>query len=359
MAHSSEQKVLWFSEKGGPFHIATREIPQPRPGFVLVKIESCALNPVDNFSRLTGIFVDKYPYIAGNDGAGTVEEVGEGVSELSKGDRVVFQAKFGAHMGAFQQYVLVDDVSLVAKIPDNLSFDQASTIPLGLATAAIGLYQKKQERGGLELVAPWVQGGRSKYAGQAIFINGGASSVGQYALQLAKLSGFDPIVTTASASNENYCRAAGATHVIDYRTTPYASIPAVVREITKGPVGIAYDAISSQETQRASWETLEPNGSLVVTLPLAVDTSIEQSNNRYATLVYGSVRDGRNTEFGRKMYAELPRLLADGSIKPNKVELIVEGLKGVPAALERMTEGKVSGVKLVAHPQETPADQST
>ena len=88
MAHSSQQKVLWFSEKGGPFHIATREIPRPGPGFVLIKIESCALNPVDSFVRLTGYFVDKYPFIAGIDGAGTVEEVGEGVSELSKGDRV-------------------------------------------------------------------------------------------------------------------------------------------------------------------------------------------------------------------------------------------------------------------------------
>ena len=107
-------------------------------------------------------------------------------------------------MGAFQQYVLADDASLVAKvripffpmrdarltlaafqIPDTLSFDQASTIPLGLATAAIGLYQKKKERGGLELVAPWVQGGRGKYAGQAIFITGGASSVGQYGTSLS------------------------------------------------------------------------------------------------------------------------------------------------------------------------------
>jgi NADPH:quinone reductase-like Zn-dependent oxidoreductase len=66
------------------------------------------------------------------------------------------------------------------QIPDNLSFDQASTIPLGLATAAVGLYQKKKERGGVELVAPWTESGRGKYAGQAIFIQGGASSVGQY-----------------------------------------------------------------------------------------------------------------------------------------------------------------------------------
>jgi|SRR5712671_1045447 len=83
-----EQQVLWFSEKGGPFQLAHREVPRPGPGFVLVKIESCALNPVDNFSQRTGIFVDEYPYIAGNDGSGIIEEVGEGVSELKKGDKV-------------------------------------------------------------------------------------------------------------------------------------------------------------------------------------------------------------------------------------------------------------------------------
>jgi NADPH:quinone reductase-like Zn-dependent oxidoreductase len=85
---NTQQRALLFSEKGGQFHIITKEIPRPGPGFVLVKIESCALNPVDEFSRLTGTFVDKYPYIAGNDGSGIVEEVGEGVSELRKGDRV-------------------------------------------------------------------------------------------------------------------------------------------------------------------------------------------------------------------------------------------------------------------------------
>jgi NADPH:quinone reductase-like Zn-dependent oxidoreductase len=129
---------------------------------------------------------------------------------------------------------------------------------------------------------------------------------------LAKLSGFDPIVTTASTSNEGYCRAAGATHVIDHHTTPYASIPAVVRDIIKGPVGIVYDVISSQETQKTSLEILAPDGSLVVTLHPSADT---QEDNRYVTLVYGSVRGGRNTAFGREMYAELTSLLADGSIK--------------------------------------------
>jgi NADPH:quinone reductase-like Zn-dependent oxidoreductase len=85
---NSEQKVLWVSEKGGPYQIGHREVPQPGPGFVLVKVESCALNPVDKYNQLTGIFIDKYPFIGGDDGSGTVEQVGEGASELNVGDRV-------------------------------------------------------------------------------------------------------------------------------------------------------------------------------------------------------------------------------------------------------------------------------
>jgi NADPH:quinone reductase-like Zn-dependent oxidoreductase len=59
------------------------------------------------------------------------------------------------------------------------SFDKAATIPLGLATAAIRLYQKKSKRGGADLVAPWKVGELEKYAGQAIYVTGGANSVGQ------------------------------------------------------------------------------------------------------------------------------------------------------------------------------------
>ncbi|KAI0283553.1 GroES-like protein [Russula brevipes] len=342
----TQQRALLFSEKGGQYHITTREIPRPGPGFVLVKIESCALNPVDEFSRLTGTFVDKYPYIAGNDGSGVVEEV-------VRVCRRILQSPFRDDRGTFQEYALVD-VPLIAKIPDHLTFDQASTIPLGLTTAAVGLYEKRKERGGVGLVAPWVDGGRGRYAGQPIYIPGGSSSVGQYALQLAKLSGFNPIITTASAHNEGYCRAAGATHVIDYSTTPYASIPAVVKEIANGPIEIIYDAISTPESQRANWEILRPNGSLVLVHPPANDIQIEPKDSQWVVFVFGSVRGPGKEEFGRELYAVLPGLLADGSIKPNKVESIAEGLQGVPAALARVFGGKASGVKLVAHPGETP-----
>jgi NADPH:quinone reductase-like Zn-dependent oxidoreductase len=135
------------------------------------------------------------------------------------------------------------------------------------------------------------------------------------ALQLAKLSGFNPIITTASAHNEDYCRAAGATHVIDYRTSPYASIPTVVKKITKGPVDIIFDAISTQESQKADLEILDPDGSLVLTLPPAIDKSTEPEDNLWVVQTMGSVRDYGHSEFGTAMYMALPGLLADGSIR--------------------------------------------
>ena len=145
------------------------------------------------------------------------------------------------------------------------------------------------------------------------------------ALQLAKLSRFNPIITTASAHNEAYCRDAGATHVIDYRTTPYASIPAVAKEIAKGPVEVIFDAVSTPESQRADWEILEPNGSLVLTHIPAADIPIESKDNRWVVTVFGGVRDYGHSEFGNSMYAALPGLLADGLIKVCRL-CMVQGL---------------------------------
>jgi NADPH:quinone reductase-like Zn-dependent oxidoreductase len=135
------------------------------------------------------------------------------------------------------------------------------------------------------------------------------------ALQLAKLSGFNPIITTASTQNEDYCCTAGATHVIDYCVMPYASIPAVNKEITNGPVAVIFNAISMQESQRADLEILDPNGSLVPTLQPTINKQTQLKDNQWIVQMMGIVRGNGNSEFGRAMYTALSRLLADGSIK--------------------------------------------
>ena len=86
--HMPEQKALFLTEKFGSFAVGTAPIYTPGPGKLLIKVESAALNPADWLIQAYGVIVEKYPVILGLDAAGAVEEVGEGVSTVTKGDRV-------------------------------------------------------------------------------------------------------------------------------------------------------------------------------------------------------------------------------------------------------------------------------
>ena len=83
------QKALVLPAKAADFVIRTVPVPRPSPGQVLVKIHAAALNPLDWKMQRDGLFITKYPIILGSDLAGTVEELGEGVENLSLGDRVL------------------------------------------------------------------------------------------------------------------------------------------------------------------------------------------------------------------------------------------------------------------------------
>ena len=85
----AQQKALFLETPvNGEFRVRTKAIPKPGPGEVLVKIHATGLNPVEWKIRAFNFLVEKYPVILGLDAAGTVEDVGEGVSTLAKGDRV-------------------------------------------------------------------------------------------------------------------------------------------------------------------------------------------------------------------------------------------------------------------------------
>ena len=84
----TQQKVLYLTKKQGSFEVHTADVPKPGPGQILVKVEATALNPVDWKIQVYGPFIEEFPAILGSDAAGTVEELGEGVTGFAKGDRV-------------------------------------------------------------------------------------------------------------------------------------------------------------------------------------------------------------------------------------------------------------------------------
>ncbi|KAJ2914807.1 hypothetical protein MD484_g5607, partial [Candolleomyces efflorescens] len=226
-----------------------------------------------------------------------------------------------------------------------MSYDQAATIPLACTTAYLGMYNATPY--GLGLVSP--AHARDHHENTPFLVIGGSSSVGQFVIQLAKASGFSPIITTSSAIHEANLLSLGATHVLD-RHLAVDTLKEEIHKITRSPIHLVFDAISAKNTQHVAMSLLSPGGNLVV-----VREPIFQSgfNEKTISAVLALKHVPQNIQLLRSLWANMANLLEDGTIKPIKVEVVPGGLDGVRGGLERLEEQTVSGVKLVVHPQET------
>ncbi|KAJ6576890.1 chaperonin 10-like protein [Mycena vulgaris] len=343
------QKALIIESKQGPFVLGTRPIPTPGAGDLLVKIHAAGLNPVDWKIQVYGAYIKDYPAVLGTDIAGEVESIGEGVEGFQKGDRVFFQGPFNnGEFGGFQQYTLIP-ADIAGKIPADITYSQAATIPVAFTCAAIGLFAPKPF--GASLEPPFDR--KPHHTGPALVI-GGSTSVGQYAIQLLKLSGFSPIVADASARHAAHLTSLGATHVIDRADTPLTApaLSAVFQALTStagDDVKTVFDTLGSAEALQAGYDLMAPGGTLVT---VDMNTVTEITPDKHFLNVLGTPHPPGPREFGRLLWASLPGLVADGLIVPNRLEDLPGGLGGIVGGLERLQKGTVSGTKLVAHPLE-------
>ncbi|KAI0072604.1 GroES-like protein [Panus rudis PR-1116 ss-1] len=349
------QRAFVLPEKAGKFVLQTIEVPKPGEGEVLIRIESTGLNPLDAKMQDYGLLLEKYPVIIGFDLAGVVVELGKDVQNLVVGDRVAVEAAaMDDRYTAYQQYA-VSPADLAFKVPKNISFDEAATLPVGFATALAGLYgdfTPDQERYGAGLTPFWREGGRTKYNGEPIAILSAASSVGQYAVQFARLSGFSPIIATASLHNTELLKSIGATHVID-RTLPIPQNTEEVRKITSKPFKVVYDAVGLPHTQESGFEILAPGGTLLTTLPSGIDKAKAAAEKKNLSFVFGQLSVPPYRQLAHESSPIVPKLLESGELKTNIPEYIPGGLLGIPEGLERFRQNKVSGRKLVVRPPET------
>lgn len=129
-------------------------------------------------------------------------------------------------------------------------------------------------------------------------------------IQLAKLSGFDPIITTASLKNTDFLKSLGATHVVDRN----ADLPSSVKTITTNPIKYIYDAIALKETQEPAYEVLAPGGTLILVSPFSVDKSKVDKSKRVAD-VFGTAHDAAQKSWALSLYKNLTKLLENGDIK--------------------------------------------
>ncbi|MCL4105951.1 UNVERIFIED_CONTAM: hypothetical protein GTU68_058257 [Idotea baltica] len=173
---------------------------------VLVKVHAASVNPLDwHYMRgspyiiraMTGMGAPEDTTM-GVDFSGTVEAVGNTVTQFKVGDRV-----FGGAGGAFAEYLVIREDRAIVKIPTNVSFEQAASVPI----AAITALQALQD---LAKVQP----------GQKVLINGASGGVGTFAVQIAKSLGAE-VTGVCSARNTEMVRSLGADHVLDYRQENY------------------------------------------------------------------------------------------------------------------------------------------
>ena len=227
-------------QTGGPEVLVLEEVPDPTPsqGEALVRVEAAGVNFIDIYQR-SGQYPQPLPLLSGNEGAGTVEAVGEGVTEVRPGDRVAW----ASGPGSYATHVTVPAKRLVP-VPEGLDTRAAAAAMLQGMTAHY-------------LTRSTYRLGR----GDACLVHAAAGGVGLLLCQMAKRAGAFVIGTVSTEEKAALARAAGADEVILYTR---ADFQAETRRLTGGQgVSVVYDSIS-KDTFDKSLASLRPRGMLVL-----------------------------------------------------------------------------------------------
>ena len=241
-------RAVWYERTGAAAEVLTHgEMPTPvaGPGEVRIKLEASGINPADVGRRGGSYRAMEYPGVIPNsDGAGIVDQVGDGVTRLKIGQRVwLFNGqRNGRWMGTAAEYIALS-VDLVTELADHVSFAEGATLGVPAMTAHRAVF-----------VAGPVQG-------KTLLITGGAGAVGHYAAQLAAWAGATVIATVSSNEKAERARAGGAAHVINYRDEGVADR---VLDITGG-VGVDHIAeVDFGGNLAATVRCLRVNGSIMI-----------------------------------------------------------------------------------------------
>ena len=345
-------------DEGKKCSVKTVPIPTLDNDEILIRTTAVTLNPTD-WKHVA--FLSPPGVTVGCDFAGVVEKLGPNVknSSLKVGDRVSGFVHGGkdADRGSFAEYLKTNS-ELVTKVPDSVSDFTASSVGVGGETAVQALFHR------LNLPVPNYDNGAVKVEEGAteVLVWAGSTAVGQWAIQLAHLSGFK-VITTASPKNHQLLKDLGADDVYDYKdeSTP-STIASKYPNLSK-----ALDCISENGTQQLCVRSLGTKGGEVVVLLKPDSEAINLRKDEVKiihTLAYTAL--GRKFNYGPAVFDE-ERVTADsnkmkewlngdqghfytlfkqGLLKGNKIKEMEGGLEGIPEGMKYMQEGKVSAEKL-------------
>jgi NADPH2:quinone reductase len=233
-------KAIRYARTGGPevMEVVDVEVGEPGPGEARVRNHAIGLNFIDVYFR-NGLYPAPLPSGLGQEGAGVVEAVGDGVTHVRPGDRVAYA---GRPNGAYSELRTMP-ADILVKLPDAIDFETGAAMMLQGLTVQY-LFRRTYPL----------------KAGDTILFHAAAGGVGLIACQWARAMGVNLIGTVGSNEKAELARSHGAAHVINYNTE---DVVQRVLEITKGAkVPVVYDSVG-KDTFARSLDCLQPLGLMV------------------------------------------------------------------------------------------------
>lgn len=287
--------------RAGPAHgLTLTDVPKPTAGRgeVLVRIRASSVTRGDvvlrKMPKLVTRLVGETPrWILGNEFAGDVEEVGDGVTNLTVGDRV-FGTTSGLRQGSYAEYMALPTDGLVATIPPSVSYEEAAPVPVG-AMAALHFLRV----GG---VGP----------AKRILINGASGSVGTFAIQIAKHFGAH-VTGVSSTSNLELVESLGASEVIDYTKQDFSQ--------GEQTYDLIFDAVGKISAKRVAGVLAEDG--VFVTTQTRREERVEDLHTISQLLEAGALRAVVDRHYTLERVPEAHRYVEQGRKRGN-VLIVVE-----------------------------------
>lgn len=210
-------KAAFYDRNGSAdevLQVAELPMPAPGPGEVLVRVKASGVNPSDVKSRAGLRAKMAWPrVIPHSDGAGVIEAIGAGVEPARVGERVwLWNGQWQRPFGTAADYIALPSFQ-APHLPDGVPYEAGACLGIPAMTAHRCVFAD------------------GPVAGHTILVTGGAGAVGHYAIQLARWGGAKVIATVSGADKAAHAKAAGADHIVNYKTDDVAQ---AVKDITKG-----------------------------------------------------------------------------------------------------------------------------
>ena len=326
----ASNRAAWITAaKARPFQVRASSLGIPGPNQILVKNHAVAINPIDGKFQDLALYPISYPAILGQEVAGEVIAVGPDVTRFKKGHRVIgvtsnFLSKQYEEK-AFQEYTILQ-TKMASEIPDTITFESAVVLPLGISTAASGLFNPDF----LSLQLPTEPA--QTQTGKTLLVWGGASSVGSNAIQLAVAAGYE-VITTASPKNFEYVKRLGASYAFDY------SSPTVISDLVgafegKSSVGVL-DAVGSWAHVVEFVQKTNGTKFIATTIP---GFAVPPKGISMSQVFSLSIKDNH---VGKAIFEDfLPNALRSGAYVPAPKPLIAgRGLESIQDAVDLQRKG--------------------